>query len=167
MFGNKKRKAVDHVTERLRPLMGIISHNYGIPERFWDDEFVLGFMLMMVSFHLNETSGLRMSQTDKGFVMTDVFSNLSNLNGAAISRRAVDLAMQDPKSPDFELGGDNAHICAYASLGKVSDVGRPHVEAAKEIAAMQGNERDIGLITGALLQSLFFRPLAERFEWDV
>jgi hypothetical protein len=45
---------------------------------------------------------------DKGMVVADVFTALSNMNGVELGRRHTSLAMNE--TPDFKLGGDRAMI---------------------------------------------------------
>jgi len=165
MFGNKRKKATEFVIDRMRPLVGLIQHQYGIPEGFWQDEFVLGFMHLMVSFHTQQ-SGYHLSTTDKGFLIADVYTSLSNLNGAAIGQRATDIATEEDQHPDFKLGADCAHICAFATIGKMSEDGRKIVAAAKDMAAERGNADDTSAVVEILFHELFFQKIAERFGLD-
>jgi len=88
------------------------------------------------------------------------------MNGQAIGRDFTRLAMQSPKSPDFEKGADYASFCAGASIGKMSEKGRPYYEEAIKIAAAQGQPNDQGAVAGFLLHMLFYQPLCERFGLD-
>lgn len=163
MFGRNRRKATEHVVEALRPTIAIVQSFQGLPAGFWRDEFVLGFIGFMISFHATYTSGRSLSQADKGYLLVDVLTALSNMNGQAISRDYTRLATQSPKSPDFEMGADYAAICAFASMGKMNEQGMPYYERAKEIAAAQGKPDDIGMILAILMQQLFYEPVRERF----
>lgn len=166
MFGRNRRLATEHTINAVRPIIGIVQNFQGLPSGFWRDEFVLGFVGFMVGFHANYTSGRNLSSEDKGQLLIDVFTALSNLNGAEIARESTRLALQSPKSPDFERGADNAAICAFASIGKVSEQGRPHYEQAKEIALSQGQRLDHSAVAAVLMKRLFFDPLREKFQGE-
>jgi hypothetical protein len=148
----------------MQPMIGVVSSIYGIPSGFWQDDFVLGFLFLTASFHINHTSGIALSQEDKGQVLVDVFSRLSNMNGSAIVREATNAAYEGERRPKFKKGGDNAHICCFVSLGKVTDAGRSEVEAAKKAAIAMGLGTDLSAITGTLFQRLYAQPIAERFD---
>ena len=163
MFGRNRRLATEHTITALRPIIGIVQKFHGLPPHFWQDKFVLGFIGFMIGFHAN-TSGRNLSQEDKGHLLVEVFTALSNLNGVAIGREYTRLALLTEKDPDFEKGADNAAVCAFASVGKMTEQGRPHYEKAKEIAAAQGKSGDLGTVIGVLLQLLFFEPVRLRFS---
>ncbi|WP_425416504.1 hypothetical protein [Oricola indica] len=166
MFGGARRRATEHVVQSIRPLIAIYQSYSGLPAGFWRDEFVLGFIGFMISFHANVTSGVKLSTADKGHLLYDVLSAISNMNGQAIGREYTQLATQFPKNPDFEKGADNAAICAFASIGKMSPEGRPYYDMAKELADAQGTPDDLSAIGGFLLHILFYQPLRERFGTD-
>lgn len=164
MFGRNRRLATKHTVDAMRPLIAIVQSLYGIPPGFWRDDFVLGFMGFMVSFHVNFTSGRTLSTADKGYLLADVFTALSNMNGAEISRDYTHRATLAANNPDFERGADNAAICALASIGKMNEQGMPHYERATEIAAKQGSQGDPGAVVAILMQQLFCEPIRERFS---
>ncbi|MER8462450.1 hypothetical protein [Mesorhizobium sp. M1396] len=164
MFGRNRRLATEHTISAVRPFVGIFQNLNGIPAGFWRDEYVLGFLGFMISFHANYTSGRQLSREDKGHLLNDVFTALSNMNGQAISEEYVRLATLAHKDSDFEEGADNAAICAFASIGKMNEQGRPLYEKAKEVAAAQDKPNDLGTIVGVLMHKLFYERLAERFN---
>ncbi|WP_159591521.1 hypothetical protein [Chelativorans xinjiangense] len=164
MFGRNRRKATEHTIQAIQPLIATYQNFSGLPPHFWRDEFVLGFIGVMIGFHGSVTSGRSLSQADKGYLLYDVFTALSNMNGQAIGRDYTRLATQSPKSPDFEKGAHHASICALASIGKITEEGQPYYEQAEEMAAAQGTPNDVGAIIGSLLHILFYQPLQERFD---
>lgn len=166
MFGRNRRLATEHTIAAVRPLIAVFQYHNGLPAGFWQDEFVIGFVGFMISFHANYTSGRKLSQEDKGFLLCDVFTALSNMNGQAIGQEYTRLAMLTDKSPDFEKGADNAAICAFASIGKMSEQGRVYYDRAKTIASAQGSPNDLGVVAAVLSQMLFFAPLRERFMME-
>jgi hypothetical protein len=164
MFGSNRRKATAHTIEAVRPLIGIYQRHNGTPQGFWEDEFVLGFFGFMIGFHGSVTSGRNLSQEDKGYVLADVFTAISNLNGHAIAKNFLRLSTLEQKSQDFETGADYASYCAFASIGKMNEQGRPFFEKAKQIAAGQGKEHEHGAVVSALIHLLYIQTLQQRFE---
>jgi hypothetical protein len=65
MFGSKRRKAVRAAVDNIRPIIGIIQYNYGIPAGFWQDEYSMGFFGFLISFHMQRASRGALSQTKK------------------------------------------------------------------------------------------------------
>lgn len=164
MFGGNRRKATEHVVAQLRPLIAIVQQAHGLPARFWQDEFVIGFIGFMIGFHAEVTSGRRLSTKDKGIVLFDAFTALSNMNGKAIADRYLHLAAQEPKDPNFERGLDNASYCAFASVGKMTPDGQEHFDRARKLAADQGLPNDPGAIVGNMVYALYLTEIADRFE---
>jgi hypothetical protein len=111
MFGSRRRKAVRAAVDNIRPIIGIIQYNYGIPSGFWQDEYLLGFFGFLIGFHLQRAAGGVLSQTDKGQGLADAFTELSNINGAAIARHFTTLALAETE--DFTRGSDNAALIAF------------------------------------------------------
>jgi hypothetical protein len=160
MFGSKRKKVTAHTIAALQPLVGIFQINYGIPPDFWNNEFALGFLSFCLAFHRDKTSGIRLSDADRGLVMYDVFSSLSNLNGQSIGRRVTELASSSPKSTGFESGADNAAIFVSYSLGILKNAeSNPHVIEARTIAAA-ANFKVPGGVIAILGTNLFLKPVA-------
>lgn len=164
MFGFTRRKVTEHTVASIRPLIGIFQHFNGLPQGFWQNEFVIGFVGFMINFHADVTSGKKLSHEDKGQLLCDVFTALSNINGHEIARQFIRLTVLDPKSPEFEEGADKAAIYAFAMIGKVSEEGRPFFEAARQMAKVQGNEDNHAAVMGYLGMILFYKPAQERFN---
>jgi hypothetical protein len=163
MFGNKRKKAANFVIGRLRPLLGHLQMSRGMPQGFWQDEFVLGFFHFTIGFQAAQ-SGIRLTQIDRGMILPEIYSALSNINGHKIARHATDLAMEYPMPHDFKLGVDYAEICALATVGKGVEHGRQFIETAKTAAAAQGQSRDTGLVAAHLYSMLFYDEIGARFD---
>lgn len=164
MFGGRRKKATKYTVASIRPLISTIQHLQGLPPFFWEDEFVLGFVSFTIRFRSDELTGGRLSTEDKGFVLIDAFTELSNMNGTSIARNVTNLATQDPKSPDFERGADYASYCCLASAGKMSEQGMPYFEQAKEMAAAQGEAHNPSAVVGSMIFLLWNETLRERFS---
>lgn len=166
MFGRGRRLATQHTIDAIRPILGAYPNVHGLPPGFWQDDFVIGFIGFLIGFHVDVTSGQKLSTTDKGYLLADVFTALSNINGVEIRSRYTQLAFQQPKNPDFELGADYALICAAAALGKVAPMGERHLREAEEVATKLGKSGDVPTITSHLLMMLFFQEVEKRFYQD-
>lgn len=165
LFGSARRRAAAHALDAVRPLVGGFQQAHGLPEGFWRNEFVIGFLGFMIGFFASHTSGRRLSESDKGLILVEVFGALSNLNGAEIVRDFTRLSMQSPKSESFERGADNAAICAFHSLGKLkrNEKTEDWLRKAEDIATASGQPNDHSAIGGALLHLLYTQPLEKEF----
>jgi len=162
LFGTKKRKAAQAAFEFIRPLIGAFQHSYGIPPGFWVDDFVLGFTGCLIGW-VTKATGLNLSSEEKGYVIADTFTALSNENGAALARRFTELSFK-PTS-DFDLGADNATLVfGYFSHSLKDESDIPKVSMAKSMAWADGQENDRGQILGHLVQLSFVQVLRERFK---
>lgn len=166
VFGGFRKKITSQTIEMVRQPYAIFQHAHGIPPGFWQDEFVLGFFGMMIGLASQALSQGRLSQTDKGYLLQDTFSALSNMNGAEITRRFKELIYQQPQSSAFRLGADNGEIVTLAFFGKGTEIGREAIELAKREAAAKGTPRDVGAVATILAMKLFVTPLIERFDLD-
>ena len=163
MLGRSRQKVTEHTIAALRPIIGILQHYHGIPVGFWQDKFVLGFLSFMLAFHRDLTSGIRLTDEDKGRAMADVFTALSNMNGLAIARNVTQLVTGNEKSTDFEKGADNAAVVAFFIVGKLKNAdSNVHVIAAKRMPA-NGGDHDHSTISANLITLLFLKPVLERF----
>lgn len=167
LFGGFRKKVTQQTIEMVRQPYAIFQHNYGVPSGFWQDEFVLGFFGMMIALASQTISNGRLSQADKGHLLQDAFGALSNMNGAAITRRFTELIYEKPQNDAFKLGGDNAEIVTLAIFGKVTPTGRDAVEEAKREAAAQGAPGELAAVVTVLAMRFFVGPLIERFDLEV
>nr|WP_321461173.1 hypothetical protein [uncultured Cohaesibacter sp.] len=162
MFGGVRKKVTKQTIDLVRMPYGIYQSNFGIPADFWQDKFVLGFfggMIGIVSFVL---SANRLNLTEKGCVLQDTFSALSNMDGVALARNFADLANEKPMQADFDKGVNNGQIVALALMGKTDPSDRDLIEQAKFEAVSQGlMANEFPLI---LAKRLFVNPLNERFN---
>ncbi len=164
-FGRKRQKVIEHVTAQLRPVIGVLQISHGLPARFWQDHFVLGFFQFLIGFHSRYTSGVELGNEDRGRMVADVYTNLSNMNGLAIGGLATQLTMATEKSAEFERGGDNASVIAFYTYRKLRDAdANLDVKWAREMAARMGKPNDHSAICGFLLMRLFLEPVKARFN---
>jgi hypothetical protein len=123
MFGNFRKKVTQQTIEMVRQPYAIFQQNYGIPPGFWHDEFVIGFFGGMIAIISQILGQGRLSEIDKGLLLQDTFTALSNANGATLARRFGDLVRQMPQDEAFKLGGDNAEVVTLAFFGKGTPAG--------------------------------------------
>ena len=65
-FGSKRKKITEQVIEAVRPKIGIIQSLYGIPEGFWRDPYVLGYISGCISAFIQMLGGGKLKQVDRG-----------------------------------------------------------------------------------------------------
>lgn len=161
MFGSRRKKVTARAIEMARQPLAILQHNHGLPPLFWNDEFVIGYFGSTIGFLSHMLGDGRLSTTDKGFILVDVLTDISNMNGKVIAERSIELAQSNPKNEAFELGADNGSIVTLAAFGKVTPVGQQAVAEAQKSADEQGDPQQMLPI---LMMSLFFQPISERFS---
>lgn len=166
VFGRSRRRATTHATECVRSLVATYQHQHGLPAGFWFDPYVIGFMGFMIAFHASFTSGEKLSEDDKGHVLHDVFSALSNMEGKALVDEYKRLAFAAPKDEAFEMGADHAAAIAFTSLGKTSPETREYYNRACEIAEAMGEQKTPSTLMAIMFHNLFDRTVQERFHTD-
>jgi hypothetical protein len=161
MFGNRRKKVTAQTIEMARQPLAILQDNYGLPPKFWADEFVLGYFGTTIGFLSHMLGEGKLDHEDKGFILIETFTALSNMNGKAIADRATELAQSNPKSEDFELGADNGSIVTLAVFGKVTPIGQGAVARAQRLADKRGDPEQMLSI---LMMSKFIGPISKRFD---
>jgi hypothetical protein len=154
LFGRKRVMAVDVAVANIRPLIASVQQTRGIPIGFWEDDYVLGFIGSMISFNLRAASRGSLSPHDEGLALSDVFSQVTNLNGQEIVQRysarirAVFLPTPDTGS-EFYRGSDNAAVIwGYGGRILRNEEQNPAVNAAKALSTGQaqwvgGSDREL------------------------
>ena len=164
MFGGLRKRVTNETIAATRQLVSSFQLAHGIPRGFWQDDFIVGYFGNTIGVYSRMCSGDRLSQTEKGYLLCEVFEAISNSNGSAIVRRFTEMAFQSPRPESFQRGLDFGEIVTLAMLGKVTDLGRPFVEDAKRIAAERGQQHDVNVVVQILLQKLFLEPIEARFS---
>ena len=164
MFWNKRQKVSDHVFRAVQPIVANIYTAIGIPPGFWDDDFVLGYLGVCISFHMNYTSDAKLTHEDKGAIAADVFQRLSSLNGLAIITKFNSMQAESQMRPRFQEGCRNARIVCYSVIGKKQEEGEDDVRSAKMLANEMGRGNDLQAIIFILVTRLFVSPLMEHFK---
>ncbi|MDB5602138.1 MAG: hypothetical protein JWN71_4182 [Xanthobacteraceae bacterium] len=119
MFGIARRRATSAAVDALRPLIGTIQHTYGTAPHFWSDPYIVGFFYFMIGHRAKLATQGKITGIELGTALADTFTALSNMNGVAISRRAVELL--NANDPDFNRAADDAAAICYYELGNLKD----------------------------------------------
>jgi len=128
---------------------------------FWSDEFVLGYVGFMIAASAKLVAP-DLSYVDKGRVLADAFTALSNLNGVEISDRASILL--ESRSADCLHGSQNAAVVFGYFIGRLRD-DDPDLRAARELArGLPGEGDESSNVFAALNQLLFSQVIKERFR---
>ncbi|MEH2498974.1 hypothetical protein V1294_005453 [Bradyrhizobium sp. AZCC 1678] len=155
MFGWQRKRAVGAVVDALRPTVGTIQH-HGVPARFWSQPYVAGFFQFMIGHHAKMATRGRITGADLGLLLTEVFTELSNMNGAAIARRANELHAAN--DPEFNRGADDAAaVCFYQLRVLKNEANHPLVQVATHIASAnkaKGENREY-ILSMMYMASLF------------
>ncbi|KZL01483.1 MULTISPECIES: hypothetical protein [unclassified Pseudovibrio] len=159
MFGGFRKKMTRQTIEMVKQPYAIFQHHHGIPAGFWQDEFVVGFFGSMVSMVAMILAKGKLSRTDRGYVLQDSFSALSNMNGMAIAQRFTELSMQKPMSASFKQGVDNGAIISFAMFGTTAPEDQMLIDAAEQEAARLGLP-----LPSYLMMTLYVEELKERFD---
>src|SRR5262245_57047312 len=67
------------------------QHHFGTPAGIWQDPYVLGFMIRTFTHYAKRATKGKISGSDLSRVYANAFSQLSNLDGAEITRLATKL----------------------------------------------------------------------------
>lgn len=157
MFGGKRKRLVKHVTDAMHPFIMNTQRAVGIPQGFWEDDFALGFIGFCIAFHMNKTSNINSSASEKGAALIEVFTNLSHMNGLPLAHRYNTLT-RDRSSQEFESGADNAATWVFFTYGFLKD------ESTNQdilLASNNGEISDREIVGVRLLEKLYFERITK------
>ena len=160
MFGSKKKRLITHVTTAMHPFIINTQREVGIPKLFWDDDYVLGFVGFCIAFHMNKTSRINSTPTEKGAALIEIMTNLSHMNGLPLARKYNKLTAEK-SNQDFEAGADNAATWIFYLYNALKD------EQSNEYVLKASNNgfiKDREIIGINLFDQLFIQPLKNRFK---
>ena len=163
IFGAKKHKAVaDAVTEAVRPSVAAASTRNGVPAGFWDDPFVLGYLMGRINAGMAIEGGESLSVADKGRVVVDCLAALSGAKGKAISEMAMVHAQTE--QPDFMRANASGMFIALYEAERVPDEDRnPAVAAASQAVGASGAQPCRRSIADHLAQNYWVNEVRNRF----
>jgi len=94
----------------------------------------------MIGHHAKLATRGRITGVDLGSLLAEVFTALSNMNGAAIARRANELHAAN--DPDFNRAADDAAaVCFYQLRILKNEADHPLVQVATRIALAAGEAK--------------------------
>jgi hypothetical protein len=133
LFGSTRRTATEACVNAIRPIIGAIQASHGIPRGFWTDHYVLGFLTVTIDHHAKLATRGKATGAILGFVLSDVMTTLSNMNGTEIVRRSTAIAMEP--DADFKRGADDAAAICFYTMGFLkNEKDNPLVRGASKLA---------------------------------
>ncbi|WP_306261670.1 hypothetical protein [Pararhizobium sp. IMCC21322] len=163
MFGIKRRKATEFAIKTSQPIVAQFQNYYGTPPGFWHDPYVLGFIGFLISFHTTETAGIKLSRSDKGYVLDAALNTLSHsLSG--VSQEYLRLASSNPRIEAFEKGTDHAFFCVMLNQPKAPKAAIPFYRVAAAKAEADGVGAQAEMVLVYLIEILFNREVCKRFS---
>jgi hypothetical protein len=155
VFGWQRKRAVATIVDILRPIVGTIQH-HGLPAHFWSQPYVLGFFQFMIGHYAKiETRG-RITGSDLGVLLAEVFTALSNMNGVAIAQLSTELA----DDPEFNRAADDAAaVCFYQMRILKDEAHHPLVQTATALAfaADKSKAKDRAYIHSMMYMASLFK----------
>jgi hypothetical protein len=135
LFKSTQTTATEAAIDAIRPIIGIVQHSYGLPQGFWTDPYVLGFLSITIAHHAKLATGGKARGEIMGYVLSDVLTSLSNMNGRELGRRITALATATERDADYNRGGDDAAAVCYCAQGILkNEADHPLVQAASRLA---------------------------------
>ena len=161
MFGSKRnRELAARITEAVGPAVAKTRTTHGLPTGFWNDAYVLGFLMGQINGWMSIYGGDDLSVADRGRVLVETFGALSGQKGKPISENAMVHAQQE--SPDFMRANRNGMFMAMFAAERVPNAdGIPAVAAARQEA---GDDATHDAITDRLLLSLWIAEVRARMS---
>lgn len=156
MFGFTRKRATKAAIDSLRPLVGSLQHSAGLPPHFWANAYVLGFFQFLVGHHAKLATSGKIAGADLGQTLSDVFTALSNMNGAALAKQSTELAFA--QDAEFNRGADDAAAIAFYQMGILkNEASHPLVLGAQRLA---NSPADRDQIMGMMFMTTIYRELS-------
>jgi hypothetical protein len=159
MFGAFRiAKAQQACVNALRPMIARPQALSPWPPKFWQDPYVLGFVVGTIALMSRLTTNNKLTTEQKGHVQLGTFKDLGGYTPDLIDRLETFMREQNP---DYVQGIKNADkVNAYILGGNFTD---PDVERATGLARGSGRGPvDRVAIGGSLMHLLFHEPVARR-----
>jgi hypothetical protein len=113
-FDTHRRTGTEAAVAASQPIIGMAQHHFGTTAGIWRDPYVLGFMIRTFTHYAKLATKGKISGSDLSHVYANAFSQLSNLNGAEITRLATKL--RQDQDLDFNRGVDDAAAMPVTSF---------------------------------------------------
>lgn len=144
MFGSKKNQTLtEEISKATRETLAMVENQHGVPTGFWQDSYVLGFLMGQINAFMSVFGGDGLSIADKGRVVVDCFGELSGMKGKGLSEQSMVFASSE--DPDFMRANQNGMFIAMVQSEKLPDAAnnpviaatRTHLDAAGEGTSMK------------------------------
>ena len=163
MFGSKQNKEMAaRIGEAVQPMIGHVHTAHGLPTGFWNDSYVLGYLMGQINAWMSVFDGDNFSIADKGRVLVEAFGLLSGQKGKPISENAMVCAQQG--TPDFLRANQNGMFMAMYAAEKIPDADTiGAVLDAKSALAANGADPTTQAVTEHLVKLLWVEEVRTRF----
>lgn len=165
MFGIARRRAVKAAVASLRPTLITMQNTGGIPEGFWRDEFVLGYMSCAIGIFMTMANGKPLGrEMGQGYI--EVVAELTGTDGLSITKQMAEL-LHHP-TVDSSKGVSAADRIITVAVGQTTHDTDPDVKMARLLASdprfpnFGGSGSANSKASAHLLQTLFFEVIYER-----
>ena len=164
LFGSKKQNALsDGIVDAVRPILDRVASKHGLPSRFWDDQYALGFLMGQINGWIAARGGPGVGVSEKGRLIVECLGELSGSKGKPISEKAMVFA--NMKDADFLLANQNGMFIAMYIAGTLPDSDRqPAILAAQAELAEAGKEGTPDAVAGHLIEIHWIEEIRERFS---
>lgn len=171
MFGITRRKATNAAVEATLPIVKTLEISRPLPNKFWEDPFVLGFIYITIASFAKISTGGKVTGADLGQCMFDTFSRISGRDGVEIGERATNFA--NHKNREFFLGMEKANKVIDVGFGsREFDHDKDVIEAISRVDALGstldflGETSRVSKITAQLMIVCFYNVVRERFGYE-
>lgn len=143
IFGSKKNQSLAaDISKATRETVALVDNGHGVPNGFWNDSYVLGFLMGQINAFMSVFGGDGLSIADKGRVVVDCLGDLSGMKGKGISEQSMVFASTE--DPDFMRANQNGMFIAMVQAEALPDAAnnpviaatRTHLDAAGEGTSM-------------------------------
>jgi len=129
IFGSNKNKSLaTDISNATRPAVSLVESQHGVPSGFWQDSYVLGFLMGQINAFMSVFGGDSLSVADKGRVVVECLGDLSGMKGKGISEQSMVFASNE--DPDFMRANQNGMFIAMVQSEKLPDAENNPVVAA-------------------------------------
>lgn len=147
IFGSKKNSALaQDISNEARKAITMVENQHGVPNGFWNDPYVLGFLMGQINIFMSAFGGETLSVADKGNVVVECLGTLSGMKGKSISEQSMVFASSE--DPDFMRANQNGMFIAMLQTNRLPDtVNNPVVEATRQQLEAAGQDCSVSDIT--------------------
>jgi len=129
IFGSNKNKSLaSDISNATRKAVSLVENQHGVPTGFWEDSYVLGYLMGQINAFMSVFGGDDLSVADKGRVVVDCLGDLSGKKGKGISEQSMVYASSE--DPDFMRANQNGMFIAMVEAEKLPDAANNPVIAA-------------------------------------